>query len=456
MAQTSLPGTQVIPFQPNAPALSGQIIPSRGIPTIKPADVISVRNVNIPSITGPTAGARPSPRIGSGLLSGMLKGGIVGGLATPNTMGDSTLSGAYARGDMQRENVPGKIYVEGWGYMDDPDYVAESGMSKLGEEPIPFMPPTGPSGSPTASANPAITAPIDAGLMGAPNIPAPSVPTKTINVDGGSATVPAAMAGSTFAGVGEYNNAARPVSDLMSSGRAAYDSQNLADFMGYNDNPNTPTEQFLDPQGRLRRRYKDSGKLTENYSSYEKAAAEREDRAAQQAAGFGRAVSDRERRGTGEMSMADAADIFGSNEAGRAAILKQRQGIDPYTNRPIDEGGRTQREERERLLNEKLKQEIADGNKPEATALQKRKGELAEALEGGIITQSQYDDQLKRSVLGNPPTGYNTWAEYESATGTDVDGDGKVGGDGNSTVATRDGGSTPPASNNDDPLGLGL
>ena len=83
------------------------------------------------------------------------------------------------------------------------------------------------------------------------------------------------------------------------------------------------------------------------------------------------------------------------------------------------------------------------------TKLQKRKGELAEALGDGIITQEQHDDQLKRSVIGNPPSPYRTWDEYERKTGKDVDGDGQVGGAGDSTAETQDAGSTPAASTNE-------
>jgi hypothetical protein len=66
------------------------------------------------------------------------------------------------------------------------------------------------------------------------------------------------------------------------------------------------------------------------YRGYEDEASAREARQAARP-DFGATISDRERRGTGEMSMADAIDMFGSSKAARAAILRQRQGLNPVT-----------------------------------------------------------------------------------------------------------------------------
>jgi len=125
-------------------------------------------------------------------------------------------------------------------------------------------------------------------------------------------------------------------------------------------------------------------------------------------------------------------------------IERQRQGMGEFE--PTDD--RTPEQvEADKLRVEKLRQEVEAGNKPDATKLQKRRGELAEALEAGFITEAQYEDQLKRSVLGNPPSGYDTWAQYEKETGLDADGDGKVGGDTDSTgQSASEEGSTPSAS----------
>ena len=100
--------------------------------------------------------------------------------------------------------------------------------------------------------------------------------------------------------------------------------------------PESGTEQFLDPQGRLRRRDIGTGELTEQYSEYEKQAAAREQRAEEQ---FGVARGpDARDRDTGEMSMADAVDLAGGDrEKARAMVVASRQtqgevddGLTPY------------------------------------------------------------------------------------------------------------------------------
>jgi len=55
---------------------------------------------------------------------------------------------------------------------------------------------------------------------------------------------------------------------------------------------------------------------------------------------FNRAVSDSERRGTGEMSMADATKLTGGDrDAARAIIERQRQGRDPMTGQVVKDQG---------------------------------------------------------------------------------------------------------------------
>jgi hypothetical protein len=107
-----------------------------------------------------------------------------------------------------------------------------------------------------------------------------------------------------------------------------------------------------DPQGRMIPGGFDT--RADAYGSYEREAAAREGRLAARP-DFGTAISDRERRGTGEMSMADATDMFGSSEAARAAILRQRQGLNPITgNREKTEAERAQSEQQGQLQNEVL------------------------------------------------------------------------------------------------------
>jgi len=106
--------------------------------------------------------------------------------------------------------------------------------------------------------------------------------------------------------------------------------------------PESGTEQFLDPQGRLRRRDIGTGELTEQYSEYEKQAAAREQRAEEQ---FGVARGpDARDRDTGEMSMADAVDLAGGDrEKARAMVVASRQtqgevddGLTPYQRANLD------------------------------------------------------------------------------------------------------------------------
>ena len=107
--------------------------------------------------------------------------------------------------------------------------------------------------------------------------------------------------------------------------------------------PESGTEQFLDPQGRLRRRDIGTGELTEQYSEYEKQAAAREKRAAEQ---FGVARGpDARDRDAGEMSAADARDMdklrdpnATEGEKARAMQVAERLGRDPMTGAPVKTG----------------------------------------------------------------------------------------------------------------------
>lgn len=92
-------------------------------------------------------------------------------------------------------------------------------------------------------------------------------------------------------------------------------------------------------------------------------------------------------------------------------------------------------------------QKLADArdaaNQPTATPYEKRKATLELALADKTINEETYKDLLVREVRGDPPVGFDTWAQYEASTGIDVDGDGKVAKD-------------PETEENADPLGLNL
>ena len=212
-----------------------------------------------------------------------------------------------------------------------------------------------------------------------------------------------------------FNQPLKHVSDLMMSGRAAHGEQNLADFMAYRDAPENATEQFLDPQGRLRRRYKSTGELTSEYSSYEREALAREERA-RESFGKSRGPDSRDKN-SGELSLRDYRQIAkAQGYDGSSQIAKAKQ--------LMDQAGADKAEKQKQ--NELLDQQIADGRKPNASEFQKKQAERAAAVKSGAITEAQANEANKKDLLGSPPDGYATWTEYESETGVDADGDGKV------------------------------
>jgi hypothetical protein len=218
-------------------------------------------------------------------------------------------------------------------------------MSRLGDEPLSFTQPTGPSSTTAQAAQLAATLPDDAGLMGAPGVQGTGIPTTTLDIDGGSATVPQALADQTFQGIGSA-----PMS--IEETRARLGGRTLNEYLNAPDGTEGVSGLRTDPQGRMIPGGFDT--RADAYGSYEREAAAREARQAARP-DFGAAISDRERRGTGEMSMADATDMFGSSKAARAAILRQRQGLNPVTgNREKTDAERAQSEQQGQLQNEVL------------------------------------------------------------------------------------------------------
>jgi len=295
-------------------------------------------------------------------------------------------------------------------------------MSRLGDEPLTFTAPTGPSSTATQAAPLAETLPSDAGLMGAPGIQETGIPTTSINIDGVSATVPQGLAGQTFGTLNPLKEAeagspqaiferiranGQLSPELIAAGQARADAMgttfdpetgfsrdaylegqaNLGGPMGVDETrarlgggtlneyltapDGTPGVSGLrtDPQGRMI----PAGFETraDAYGDYERDAAAREARLDARP-DFGSAISDRERRGTGEMSMADAVDVFGSTEAGRAAILRQRAGLDPVTGKPAQtEQERAQGVKQGQLQNELLQARLNEFQKSEPDKLSK-------------------------------------------------------------------------------------
>ena len=148
-------------------------------------------------------------------------------------------------------------------------------------------------------------------------------------------------------------------------------------------------------------------------------------------------VTDRERRAArGEgMSDADRRDIAKANIRGasasdiaRAMKVAELNNVDLQTGKSLDKKDtrRPDEVEQDRLNLLRTQQIIEDGNKPDATKYEKDAYARQLAVGKGIINQAQADDANKRDLIGNPPSLYDSWAEYEAKTKIDQDKDGKV------------------------------
>jgi len=126
----------------------------------------------------------------------------------------------------------------------------------------------------------------------------------TFQVDGGEVTVPSAKAIQTM-NLGEQAAARQAQQEFLASPAAREMSNRMLRSVMYND-------------------------------PYAQASAERVARM-EAKPDFNRAVSDRERRGTGEMSMASATKLTGGDrDKARAMIELQRQGRDPMTGKEVE------------------------------------------------------------------------------------------------------------------------
>ena len=208
-------GTQIVPQTQLSTINQPPAVRSTGVPTtpgtnVTPSNASAARNIKMAEKVGqarlPGSGDTLKPGMGSiqKLASGLLKGGLFSALATPNTMSDATLGGAYERRVAAGED-PNQVrqslgLASDYGeiqLLPEPE-LAASQMSRLGDEPLVFNAPTGPSSTVPQAAQLAETLPDDAGLMGAPGVQGTGIPTTTIDVDGGSATVPQGLADLTF------------------------------------------------------------------------------------------------------------------------------------------------------------------------------------------------------------------------------------------------------------------
>ena len=233
-----------------APATTGQIVPSGGSakPPIKIAE--KVGPARLPGTDG--SGSAGKLRVpGASTISKLLSTGA--SFLFPEPLDDSTVSGAYDRlmeaGDVER--------AEALGYTDPLTEMANAAyqemlarkdipqMSRLGDEPLTFTAPTGPSSAPQRAAELAATLPDDSGLMGAPGVQGTGIPTTTtLDIDGGSVTVPQALADQTFQGIG-----AAPMS--IEETRARLGGRTLNEYLNAPSGTEGVSGLRTDPQGRM-------------------------------------------------------------------------------------------------------------------------------------------------------------------------------------------------------------
>ena len=228
-----------------------------------------------------------------------------------------------------------------------------------------------------------------------------------------------------------------------------YEGQSLTDYMAGRDDPSAASVQVQDPQGRFRRQAASvAGETPEQNQSrtdalfpeqadFEQASADREARQAARP-DFGEAVSDRDRRAArgDDMSDADRRDIAKGSARGasagdvaRAMKVAGLNNVDVKTGESLNKKDtrRPDQVEQDRLNLIRTEQIIEDGNKTDATPNQKLAAERQVAVGKRIITQAQADEANKIDLIGKPTnTLYDTWAEWEAATGIDQDKDGKV------------------------------
>ena len=160
-------------------------------------------------------------------------------------------------------------------------------MSRLGDEPLTFTAPTGLSSVPQRASELASTLPADSGLMGAPGIQETGIPTTTLNIDGGSVTVPQALADQTFQGIG-----AAPMS--IEETRARLGGRTLNEYLNAPSGTEGVSGLRTDPQGRMI----PAGFETraDAYGDYERESAAREGRLAARMQQPGETITERDTR----------------------------------------------------------------------------------------------------------------------------------------------------------------
>lgn len=246
-------------------------------------------------------------------------------------------------------------------------------MSRLGDEPLTFTAPTGPSSTATQSAQLAATLPEDSGLMGAPGIQGTGIPTTTLDIDGGSATVPQALADQTFRGIG-----AAPMG--VEETRARLGGLTLNEYLNAPSGTEGVSGLRTDPQGRMI----PSGFETraDAYGDYERESAAREGRLAARMQQPGESITERDTRNAaarttgprtyGGYTTAQLRGMVGGGDALRAAQMRAEAGLNPLTgNREQTAGEREQSFEQGQLQNELLQARLDSFKQTEPDKLSK-------------------------------------------------------------------------------------
>jgi hypothetical protein len=178
-----------------------------------------------------------------------------------------------------------------------------------------------------------------------------------------------------------------------------YKGQSIGDYLRGADTPQGATEQFVDPQGRLRRRMAGTDQLAPEYSSYERESAAREARLAARP-DFMEAQPSQARK-DGVMSMAQATKVAGGDRKKAAAMIElQKMGRDPLTGQPEKPEGMTEYQTETLRQN----QERIDLAKEEAEAARK-----AAAAAGATQAEKNAYDIAQRKV--NLATTYQKFLE---------------------------------------------
>jgi len=141
-------------------------------------------------------------------------------------------------------------------------------------------------------------------------------------------------------------------------------AQTLSQFMRYEDRPEQRTEQFVDPQGRIRRRMISTGELAPEYKTFEDEAEDRIDRI-EAKPDFMEAQRTGQPRGQRRYTDAQIRDLFPDPDDRKAAKAMDASGFDPVQKKSYAdiEAGQAAQEagfETEALRQQKMKLDIEE------------------------------------------------------------------------------------------------